>query len=318
VTSLLYGALAGLLAGLAIALAALFGVWWERKVAARIHMRLGPQQAGPAGLLQTLADTIKLVLKEDVTPKAADARIFRMAPLLVFAPTAIALVLIPLATGWAPLDSTVGVLLFLAVPSLSVLGVLIGGWSSANTYGTIGGIRGAAQVISYEIPRTLSVMALVVVAGSMRPAVVMGAWRWWWIPLFAVGFIVYMISSIAEMNRGPFDLPEADSELVAGYFADYTGIRWAIFMMSEYGAMLGCSFFGAAVFLGGTNGLPGALGVLVLVVKAIAILTLIMWVKWTLPRFRADQLMRLAWKVLTPIALVQLLVAGAVAVAWLK
>jgi NADH-quinone oxidoreductase subunit H len=318
VTTLLWGGLAGLLCGTAIALAALFGVWWERKVAARIQMRFGPQQAGPAGLLQTLADTVKLVLKEDITPRAADPRIFRMAPLLVFAPTAIALVLIPLVTGWAPLDSTVGVLLFLAVPSISVLGVLLGGWSSANTYATIGGIRGAAQMVSYEIPRTLSVLALVVVAGSMRPSVVMGAWRWWWIPLFAVGFVIYLISSIAEMNRGPFDLAEAESELVAGYFADYTGIRWAIFMMSEYGAMLGASLFGAAVFLGGTNGLPGALGALVLLAKAIALITVIAWIKWTFPRFRADQLMRVAWKVLTPMALVQLLVAGAVAVIWLR
>ena len=317
-TSLLWGVLFGLLSGTAIALAALFGVWWERKVSGRMQMRFGPQQAGPAGLLQTLADTIKLVLKEDVTPAAADARIFRMAPLLVFTPVALSLLIVPLVTGWAPLDSGVGVLLFLAVPSVSVLGVLLAGWSSANTFGTLGGLRGAAQMVSYEIPRTLSVLALVVVAGTMRPSAVMGAWRWWWLLLFAVAFVIYLISSIAEMNRGPFDLPEAESELVAGYFVDYTGIRWAIFMMSEYGGMLACSLFGAAIFLGGTNGLPGLLGALVLLLKAIAIVTVIMWVKWSFPRFRQDQLMRLAWKVLTPMALVQLLVAGAVAVVWLR
>jgi len=318
VTFLLWGLFYGVLAGVAVAMAALFGVWWERKVSGRIQMRFGPQQSGPAGLLQTLADTVKLVLKEDVTPKAADARIFRMAPLLVFTPVAMTLLVIPVATGWAPLDSGVGMLLFLAVPSVSVLGVLLAGWSSDNTFATLGGMRGAAQMVSYEIPRTLSVLALVVVAGSMRPTAVMAAWRWWWLPLFAVGFIIYLIASIAEMNRGPFDLPEAESELVAGYFADYTGIRWAIFMMSEYGGMLGGSLFGAAVFLGGTNGLPGVLGVLVLLAKAIAIVTVVIWVKWTFPRFRQDQLMGLAWKVLTPIALVQLLVAGAVAVAWLR
>ena len=317
-TWLLSGALFGLLAGTAIALAALFGVWWERKVAGRMQMRFGPQQAGPAGILQTLADTVKLVLKEDVTPDAADPRIFRMAPLLVFTPIAVSLLLIPVATGWAPLDSSVGILLFLAVPSASVIGVLLGGWSSGNTFGTLGGLRGAAQMISYEIPRTLSVMALVVVAGSMRPAVVMGAWRWWWLPLFAVAFVIFLIASIAEMNRGPFDMPDAESELVAGYFADYTGIRWAIFMMSEYGGMLATGLFGAAVFLGGTNGIPGVLGALVLFVKAIAIVTAVVWIKWTFPRFRQDQLMKLAWKVLTPIALVQLLVAGAVAVLWLR
>ena len=315
-TSTLIGLLFGLLAGLAIALAALFGVWWERKVSGRIQLRFGPQQAGPAGLFQTLADTVKLVLKEDVTPAAADRTIFKWAPLLVFTPVALSLLAVPFATGFAPLDSGVGMLLFLAVPSVSVLGVLLGGWASANTYGTLGGMRGAAQMVSYEVPRTLSVLSLVVVAGSMRPTIVMGAWRWWWLPLFAAGFLIYLISSIAEMNRGPFDLPEAESELVAGYFADYTGIRWAIFMMSEYGAMLAASTFGAAVFLGGTNGLPGALGVIVLLLKAVAITTVVIWVKWTFPRFRQDQLMAFAWKVLTPLALLQLLVAGIVAI-WL-
>jgi len=316
VRPLLLGALFGLLSGTAIALAALFGVWWERKVSGRIQMRFGPQQAGPAGLLQTLADTVKLVLKEDVTPAAADRPIFKWAPLLVFTPVALSLLVVPFATGFAPLDSGVGMLLFLAVPSVSVLGVLLGGWSSANTYATIGGMRGAAQMVSYEVPRTLSVLSLIIVAGSMRPTAVMGAWRWWWLPLFAVGFLVYLISSIAEMNRGPFDLPEAESELVAGYFADYTGIRWSIFMMAEYGALLAASMFGAAVFLGGTHGLPGILGGLVLLLKAIAIVTVVMWVKWTFPRFRQDQLMAFAWKVLTPLALLQLLVAGAVAI-WL-
>jgi NADH-quinone oxidoreductase subunit H len=316
VTSLLFGALFGLLAGTAIALAALFGVWWERKVSGRLQLRFGPQQAGPAGLLQTLADTVKLVLKEDVTPAAADRPVFKWAPLIVFTPVALSLVFVPFAKGFAPLDSGVGALLFLAVPSVSVLGVLLGGWSSANTYGTLGGMRGAAQMVSYEVPRSLSVLSLVVVAGSMRPTAIMSAWRWWWLPLFAVGFVVYFISSIAEMNRGPFDLPEAESELVAGYFADYTGIRWAIFMMAEYGAMLAATMFGAAVFLGGTNGVPGVLGALILLAKAVVLATIVIWAKWTFPRFRQDQLMAFAWKVLTPLALLQLLVAGIVAI-WL-
>jgi NADH-quinone oxidoreductase subunit H len=259
---------------------------------------------------------VKLVLKEDVVPRAADRPIFLWAPLLVFVPIALSLTVIPLAPGFAPLDSGVGMLLFLAVPSVSVLGLLLGGWSSGNTFGTLGGMRAAAQMVSYEVPRTLSVLSLVIVAGSMRPTVVMGAWRWWWLPLFAVGFLVYLVSSIAEMNRGPFDLPEAESEIVAGYFADYTGIRWAIFMMCEYGGMLAACGFGAAVFLGGTNGLDGVLGVLVLLLKAILMTTVVIWVKWTFPRFRQDQLMAFAWKVLTPLALLQLVVAGVVAI-WL-
>jgi NADH-quinone oxidoreductase subunit H len=313
---LLLGAAGGLGAGVAIAVAALFGVWGERKVAARVQMRFGPQQAGPFGLLQTLADTVKLVLKEDILPRQADRMPFLRAPLIVFTPTAIAMLAVPLMSGWAPLDSTVGALYFLAVPAVSVIGILMAGWSSGNTYATIGGLRGASQMLAYEVPRTLSVLSVVVLAGSMRPVTMMAQWRWWWLPVLAIGFLVYLTSSIAEMNRGPFDIPEAESELVAGYFADYSGIRWAIFMMTEYGAILGASLFGAAIFLGGSNGLPGVLGLLLILVKAIALIVVIMWVKWTFPRFRSDQLMSMAWKVLTPMAIVQLVIAGVVSV-WL-
>jgi NADH-quinone oxidoreductase subunit H len=283
----------------------------------RIQKRFGPQTTGPFGLLQTLADTLKLILKEDVTPAAAQPGIFRAAPLLVFAPIAMSLAVIPLVTGWAAFDTSVGVLFFLAVPSVSVLGILLGAWSSGNTYATIGGLRGAAQMISYELPRTLSVLSLVLLAGSVRPVDVVANWQWWWVPLTAVGFLVYFVSSLAELNRGPFDLPEAESELVAGYFADYTGIRWAIFMMAEYGGMLAASLFGAAMFLGATRWLPGPLGSLALVAVAVGLATVMIWAKWTFPRMRPDQLMSLAWKVLTPMALVQLLVAGVV-VPWLR
>jgi NADH-quinone oxidoreductase subunit H len=310
VISFALGAMWGLAAGLLIALAALFGVWWERKVCARIQKRYGPQTTGPFGLLQTLADTIKLVLKEDITPRAAQTGIFRAAPLLVFAPVAMSFVVIPFAAGWAPLDTSVGVLFFLAVPSLSVLGILMGSWASGNTYATIGGIRGAAQMISYELPRTLSVISVVLLAGSLRPTEIVAQWRVWWIPLLFVAFVVYFVSSLAELNRGPFDLPEAESELVAGYFADYSGIRWAIFMMAEYGGMIATSLFGAALFLGALKWLPGALGIGTLVFASFLLITVMVWVKWTLPRFRPDQLMSLAWKVLTPMALVQLLVVA--------
>jgi NADH-quinone oxidoreductase subunit H len=311
-----WGALFGLLAALAIAVAALIGVWAERKVSARIQMRIGPNEAGPAGLLQTLADTIKLVLKEDITPRQAETSTFRIAPYLVFTPIAISMVVIPYAVGWAPFSSSIGVLFFLAVPSISVIGVLLAGWSSRNTYATLGGVRGAAQMISYELPRTLSVVSLCVIAGSIAPTVVVGQWRWWWIPVNLIGFVVYFISSIAELNRGPFDIPEAESELVAGYFADYSGIRWAIFMMSEYGGILAASLFGAAMFFGAGLGVHTWVGILIMIAIAVAIAVTMIWAKWTFPRMRADQLMSVAWKVLTPLALVQLVVAGVVA-AWL-
>jgi len=309
----LQGVIWGLAAGTLIALAALFGVWWERKVAGRIQMRIGPQTTGPFGVLQTLADTIKLVLKEDITPGRADVRIFRIAPLIVFVPTAMSLAVIPFASGFAPLDINAGILFFLAVPSLSALGILLGGWASRNTYATIGALRAGAQMISYELPRALSVLSIVVLAGSMRPLEVMEMWRPWWILVTIPGLAVYFIASIAEVNRGPFDIPEAESELVAGYFADYSGIRWAVFMMSEYGGAVAASLFGAAIFLGGWTWLPGAWGIAVFVLLTLVFITAMVWVKWTFPRFRADQLMATAWKTLTPIALVQLAIAGVIA-----
>jgi len=307
------GVIWGLSAGVLIAFSALFGVWWERKVAARIQMRIGPQTTGPIGILQTLADTLKLILKEDITPSQADVRIFRIAPLVVFVPIAMSLAVIPFASGFAPLDITTGALFFLAVPSLAAIGILVGGWASRNTYATIGAIRAAAQMISYELPRALSVLSLVVLAGSMRPLDIMAAWSPWWILVNIVGFTIYFIASIAEVNRGPFDIPEAESELVAGYFADYSGIRWAIFMMAEYGGMVAASLFGAAIFLGGWNWLPGPAGLLIFVLLTIVMITAMIWVKWTFPRLRADQLMAFAWKVLTPLALLQLALAGVIA-----
>ncbi len=307
-----WGALYGLGASLVIAVAALFGVWAERKVAARIQMRYGPLEAGPFGLLQTLADTIKLVLKEDVTPNSADVPVFRIMPFLVFVPCAAALVVVPFAAGWTPFGIEAGALFFLAVPGMSVLGILLAGWSSRNTYASIGGVRAAAQMVSYELPRSLSVLALCLLAGSLDPGVIRAEWSWWWLPLMAIGFVVYFIASIAELNRGPFDLPEAESELVAGYFADYSGIRWAIFMMAEYGGLVAASLFGAGVFFGGGFGLPGPVGAVVFVALAVAMTICMVWAKWTFPRLRPDQLMSFAWKVLTPMALGQLALVGLV------
>lgn len=309
-SALLYGMLVGLLAGLVIALGALIGVWAERKFPARIQLRYGPQEAGPFGLLQTLADTIKLVLKEDITPTQADVRLFRVAPLIVFVPCAAGMAVIPLAAGWAPFNIATGALFYLAVPGLSTIGVLLAGWSSRNTYATIGGIRGAGQMISYELPRTLSVLSLCVLAGTVSAVGLHDAFRPWWLLANAIGFLVYFIASIAELNRGPFDLPEAESELVAGYFADYSGIRWAIFMMVEYGGMISASAFGAAVFFGGGLGVRGPVGALIYAAIAASIALAMMWVKWTYPRMRPDQLMNFAWKVLTPMALVQLMLSG--------
>lgn len=311
-SSLFLGIAWGVAGVLAIAGGAVIGVWWERKVAGHVQLRYGPQQIGPAGSLQMLADVPKLLFKEDIVPAAADRPLFKWAPLMAFAPVAAAMAVIPFAAGWAPLDTSVGVLFFLAVPSLEVVAILVAAWAQRNSYAAIGGLRAASQMIAYEVPRTLAVAPLVLLAGSLRPTEVVAAWRWWWLPLLAIAFLVYMIASIAEMNRGPFDLPEAESELVAGYFADYSGMRWAIFMMAEYGALITASLFAAATFLGAGWPFSGAAGVVALIVKAAALVTVVMWTKWTLPRVRQDQLLRFCWAVLVPATLVQLAIVGVV------
>lgn len=315
-TPYLWGMFWGLAAALLIALAALLGVWWERKVAGRIQLRYGPLQAGPAGLLQTLADTLKLIVKEDITPSRADVAVFRSMPFLVFVPVASGLVAVPFVPGWSPLPADTTALFFLAIPGVSVLGILLAGWSSRNSLASIGGVRAAAQMVSYELPRTLSVLALCLLAGSLSTGTIRAEWRVWWLIVLLPAFLVYFISSIAELNRGPFDLAEAESELVAGYFTDYSGIRWAIFMMAEYGGIVAASLFGAATFFGGGLGLPGIAGAVVFVALSIAIATGMIWSKWTFPRMRSDQLMGFAWKVLTPIALVQIAFVGVV-ITWL-
>ncbi len=311
-SSLLLGILWGVAGVLVIAGGAVIGVWWERKVAGHIQLRYGPQQIGPAGSLQMLADVPKLLFKEDIVPSGADRPLFKWAPLMAFAPVAAAMAVIPFAAGWAPFDTSVGVLFFLAVPSLEVVAILVAAWAQRNSYAAIGGLRAASQMIAYEVPRTLAVAPLVLLAGSLRPTEVVAAWRWWWLPLLAIAFVVYLIASIAEMNRGPFDLPEAESELVAGYFADYSGMRWAIFMMAEYGAVITASLFAAATFLGAGWPFSGALGVLALIVKTSVLVTVVMWTKWTLPRVRQDQLLRFCWIVLVPATLVQLAIVGVV------
>lgn len=310
------GLLWGLAAGILVAVSTILGVWAERKVSGRIQKRYGPTEAGPFGLLQLVLDFIKLLTKEDVVPRQAQPGVFRYAPLLVTTPVIMSLVVIPFAAGWAPLNTSVGVMFFLAIPSIAVLGILLGGWSSRNTYATLGGLRGAAQMVSYEVPRSLSVLSVVLLAGTLQPATLLGEWRYWWFPLTLIGFVVFFIASLAELNRGPFDLPEAESELVAGYFADYTGMRWALFMMSEYGGVLASSLFASVLFLGGGWPLTGAAGVVLLVLKAALLAVVMIWVKWTYPRMRPDQLMSTAWKVLTPMALIQLVIVGVV-IPWL-
>jgi NADH-quinone oxidoreductase subunit H len=282
----------------------------ERKVSAHIQMRLGPMDTGPHGMLQTLADMVKLVFKEDVRPGGADALAFMLGPLLTVVPTMFAYVVIPFGAPLIIRDLNVGVLYFLAVPGVIVIGLLLAGWASYDNYSFLGGLRASAQFISYEIPRTLAVVTVVMLARSLSTtAVLEGQKTVPYIVLLPISFIIYWITSLAEVNRIPFDIPEAESELVAGYHTEFSGFRWALFFMAEYGSLFSASAFAALIFLGGGNG-PLLPAFVWFFLKTGLMIFLAMWIRWTLPRFRADQLMSLAWKFFLPLALVNLVVAG--------
>ena len=284
----------------------------ERWISARIQLRVGPRHTGPYGTLQTVADIVKLLMKEDVRPVQADAMAFRLGPMLTAVPAVMSFAVIPFGAPLIMRDLNVGVLYFLAVPGVTAGGLLLAGWASYDNYSFLGGLRSSAQFISYEIPRTLVVVGVAMLAGSLRMSDVLEAQRSVpFVLLLPLGFVVYIVTTLAEINRTPFDIPEAESELVAGYHTEYSGFRWALFFLAEYGALFAASGFAAVLFLGGGNGplLPPFVWFLI---KTLAIVFLNMWVRWTLPRFRSDQLMRLAWKVFLPLSLVNLVLAGLV------
>lgn len=284
----------------------------ERKVGARIQARVGPMYAGPHGLLQTVADIVKLVMKEDVRPTHADTVAFRLGPLLVAVPAILSLAVIPFGAPLIMRDLNVGVLYFLAVPGVTVVGLLLAGWASYDNYSFLGGLRSSAQFISYEIPRGLAVVTVVMLAGSLSTVDLLEAQsRVPYILLLPLSFFIYAITSLAEVNRVPFDIPEAESELVAGYHTEYSGFRWALFFLAEYAGLFAASAFGALLFLGGGNG-PLLPGVVWLLLKTGALMLVSIWIRFTLPRFRADQLMRLAWKFFLPLSLVNLVIAALV------
>lgn len=295
-----------------VALSVMVGVYLERKVAGHMQARLGPMRTGPHGIAQTLADTVKLIFKEDIVPAKADRFAFVMAPLLVFAPALMSMLVIPFAKPLVPRDLSVGVLYFLAIPAIGVIGLMMAGLASHNNYSLLGGLRSAAQLISYEIPRALSVLAVVMLAGSMSTVTIVERQSHIWYALLTpIGFALYLATTTAELNRTPFDLPEAEAELVGGFHTEYSGLRWAFFMMGEYANFFVASAFGAVVFLGGGNG-PLLPPIVWFIVKTYAIIFFLMWVKWTVPRFRIDQLMTLSWRVLIPIALLNLVITSVV------
>ena len=311
-----------LVLGLIIVLAfsqlnALFLVWLERKVAGHIQLLIGPKEVGPFGLLQTIADGIKLVGKELITPRTADPKLFVIAPVLVFMPVLVGFLVLPFSPDLILRDMNLGVLLIFAFSAFTVLAILAGGWAANNKYALLGAIRSVAQNVAYEIPLLLAVMSVVLMVHSLRFSdIVQAQGRIWFIFLQPVAGLIYLICATAETNRAPFDIPEAESELVAGFHTEYTGMRFGLFFLAEYTNMFIVSAVATSLFFGGWHG-PfgfslGIPGVVWFLVKTYFLIFVLMWVRWTFPRLRFDQLMNFSWKVMIPLALVNLIVTAAV------
>lgn len=320
-------------------LVAILFIWWERKVAGHMQSRLGPNRVGPIGLFQSVADGIKLILKEDLMPKQADRLLFKLAPYLAFAPVFAALLVLPFGPNltFEPRLS-VGVFWILAILAVEVIGVILAGWGSNNKWSVYGAMREACQMVSYEIPLGISIIVAVMAAGtlnmvdiSMQQSGGLHTWMVFSNPFTFVAFFVYFIASLASNKRAPFDLPEAESELVAGFHTEYSGMRWAMFFFAEYNAMFIVSAIQVVIFLGGWNDPFGLVGHLhdqyatagnlvgliwvnilaaaIMISKAVILIFVQMWIRWTLPRPRIDQVLYACVKVLLPLACV--LLAGA-------
>ena len=307
------------------ALVGLFLVYAERKVCAFMQNRLGPNRVGPFGIFQTIADLVKLLFVELIPIRNADKFLFNLAPFIVIIASFMAIAAIPFALGLHAIDLNIGILYVVAVSSMGVIGVLLAGWSSNNKYSLIGAMRSGAQIVSYELSVGLALITIVILAGSMQLSVIVEGQREGWfifrghIPAF-IAFIIFLISSTAETNRGPFDLAEAESELTAGYHTEYSGIKFAFFFLAEYMNMFIVASIAATVFLGGwmpfhVAGWDGFNHVMDFIPpfiwylgKTAFVIFMMMWFKWTFPRLRIDQLLTLEWKYLLPINLVNVLI----------
>lgn len=285
-----------------------YAILAERKVMGFMQLRHGPNQVGGRwGLLQTVADVLKLLIKEDTMPKIADKPLFILAPIIAFAPAFMVLAVIPFTDRFQFADIGVGLLYYIAISGLTTVGIVTAGWASNNKYALMGGMRAAAQMISYEIPLVMSVIGIILLTGSMNLNEIVAAQENGWFILWQpIAFVVFFIAAVAELNRVPFDLAEAESELVAGYFVEYTGFRWAFFMLAEYVYMFAMSALITVIFLGGWLPLPflGFIpGAVWFALKFIVVIFVLVWFRVTFPRIRADQLMEFGWKVLLPVAL---------------
>ena len=284
----------------------------EHKIMAHMQGRLGPMYAGGFhGWAQLVADGVKFVQKEDVTPRAADRRIFRLAPAIALVPYLVALAVIPLQSEVVAADVPASAVFVLAASAVGILGTLVAGWASANKYALLGAMRSAAQLLSYELPLVLSVASVCLAAGSLSLVDIAQAWTPWWLLWQLPGAIVFLVAAVAELQRPPFDMPVADSEIVMGVWTEYTGLRFAFFLLAEYAGIVVMSLLFAVLFLGGWRGpADDVLGWVWTLAKAGVVAFLILWFRMSWPRLREDQLQRLAWVTLVPVALVQLALTG--------
>jgi len=301
----------GLIAVIAlVSVNAVFLIRIERKVAAHTQLRPGPMEVGPHGAIQTVADALKLMGKELITPEEVDKPVFWLAPIVIFLPVLLSFLVIPFSSTWIIRDMNVGIILILGFSTLAVLAILMAGWSSNNKYAVFGAIRSVAQNVAYEIPLLITVMSIILMVGSFKLSDIVAAQsRVWFVAVQPLAFILYIICATAETNRAPFDIPEAESELVAGFHTEYTGMRFALFFLAEYTNMFIVSAVATVLFLGGWHG-PILPGVIWFLLKVYAVIFLLMWFRWTFPRVRFDQLVTFAWKILIPLAFVNLLITA--------
>ncbi|MCO5994601.1 NADH-quinone oxidoreductase subunit NuoH [Actinoallomurus rhizosphaericola] len=291
----------------------------EHKVMAHMQGRLGPMYAGAFhGWAQLVADGVKFAQKEDVVPAAADRRIFSLAPAVALIPYLVVLIVIPVGPGGqVAVSMDPGLFFALAMIGVGVLGAIMAGWASANKYSLLGGMRVAAQLLSYELPMVLAASSVAMAAGSLNLSTIVDQWRWWWLPWQVIGGVVFFVAGLAELRRPPFDMPVADSEIIFGPYTEYAGLRFALFLLAEYAGIVVLSALTTVLFLGGWKGpvLDTQLGWLWTLIKVFVLSFVVIWLRVSYPRLREDQLQKLAWAGLVPLALVQLALTGVLKIA---
>ncbi len=316
-------AIAGVLLLLSVIGVVTYVTLLERKFAARMQSRIGPYRVGWHGILQPIADALKLMMKEDIVPRDADRRVFNLAPIVFLIPCLLIFATIPFAPGLGVADLNIGILFFLAVSSMEIVGLFMAGWSSNNKYALISAMRAVNQIISYDLPFLFAALIPVLLAGSLRLSDIANAQSgsvFMWFIAYPVigqlGFLAFVIASVAAENRVPFDILEAESELVAGFRVEYSGMKFALIQLGEYAHVLGTSFLGALLFLGAWSG-PGPewLGPVWFLLKALGVFLVITWIRWSFVRIRVDQILQISWKLLMPLTML-LVIATAITVVW--